>query len=190
MTGREKIPLLIEALVEEAETKGLHPNKTYIQKALYLCQEAFGIDLGIESFPYIYGPYSPDSALLTSLTEARGLISISFDPEGYGVRINSTEKGKALRKDLDGETAGRVTKLVEVFAKAHRKIKEILPEFSWSEAKLWELIASVHYIKKHDETNDPAKIRAALLRWKPHFKGADVEKVLDLLDLLDPLKEL
>jgi len=185
MTDRDKILLLIEALVEEAKARGLSPNKTYIQKALYLFQEAFGIDLGIESFPYLYGPYSPDSALLTSLAEAQGLITMSSDPEGYGVHIETTKQGQELKKNLDKETAKSVTKLAEVFFKAHKEIKEILPDFTWSEARLWELIASVHYIKKHDETSDPKKIREALLRWKPHLKSADVNRVLELLKELE-----
>jgi len=190
MIPRQNIPVLMAALVKKARTEGLTPGKTFMQKAFYLIQEGLGIEFiygkkvsPLEFYPYIYGPYSPDVAFFTDLASGQGMIDMRYDPDGYGVEIREGERSESEIGKLDDESKKAVEKIVNLFV----ALKKAMPEIP--EAGLWELIASVHYVRRRMERAGkectPEKIKSALVRWKPHLEGADVDKVLELLKELE-----
>jgi uncharacterized protein YwgA len=147
------LKLFLDALGISPEISTLEDRKR-VQKAVYIGQEAGGVDLGYSYGWYLLGPYSPE------LTQDYFTLNddlINGD-EGY--------KRYKLVEPLLGKL-DNIKSLMEVPQEAD------LPQEDWL-----ELVASIVYLMK--ERNDVERTRAKLSQKKGHLMGC-FEVAFDLL---------
>ena len=74
--------------IVEKINEQFQPGKTKLQKLVYLSQVLYDIPLEYRFEPYNYGPYSDELTTDISNLEFRGLLSVTFDNEGYHIEAN------------------------------------------------------------------------------------------------------
>jgi hypothetical protein len=97
---------LVTALVKEMRDQGSWCGETHVQKAAFLLESLFGVDLGYDFVLYRHGPFSFDLR-----DELEGFASdrlIRYEPQAppYGPRISVTQQGQSIQETYP-QTLGR-----------------------------------------------------------------------------------
>lgn len=132
-----------------------YETRLHVQKAIYLFQELTGVNMGYYFSWYIAGPYSPS---LTSTIYNDILNRLEEDPN-YGQIAKLNTKGQVA---VDNVVA---------FVSTPPK------ELNLTTAKWWELIASIHYLKKQRTLNDE-NLAQELRLSKPYFSEEHIDAAL------------
>ena len=85
-------------LVEQMRDQGSWCGETHVQKAAFLIEKLFGVDLGYDFILYRHGPFSFDLR-----DELQGFASdrlIRYEPQAppYGPRISVTQHGQSIQE--------------------------------------------------------------------------------------------
>ncbi|MBI4642269.1 MAG: hypothetical protein HY790_08520 [Deltaproteobacteria bacterium] len=142
--------------------------KTFLQKGIYILQEGLGEELGYDFRLHFYGPYSQDLANNINFLQDLGLISIDFDPTGYGYQIELTEYGTKFFKEN-----------LEEYKIDESKLNKIVSIIGKDYAREMELIGTTLYFAKL--SNNDGEIKEMVNMVKPHFNGKDIEMALHKL---------
>lgn len=90
---------IIISLIEELRKRGSWCGETHVQKAAFLLQEIFKINLGFRFILYKHGPFSFNLRYETRAMQADRFISLDPTPP-YGVSLAIEKKGTELEEDF------------------------------------------------------------------------------------------
>jgi len=165
MNTLERLATILELLNKTGKAVG----KTFLQKGIYILQEGLKVNLGYKYRLYLYGPFSQELANDIDYLHDVGLISIDYNPQGYGYQIKITGAGKNFLSNLRNlESDEDVKKVVKVLSLIGEKnVREM------------ELFGTVLYFAKL--TDDDSEIKRLMRTVKPHFHDNEIEKALEKL---------
>ncbi len=147
-----RIAVLSRVLREVGFSSSKFTNRLVIQKAAYLLQEVFGIDLGAKFFWYSYGPYSYEVARDYKLIiEGSYLEYVSIDNEG-------------VKRFLEF-----IRKVGDEFVAKEKGLEYWL-----------EIIASLHMLSEKVYP-PPEDIVEELVKRKPYLDKDDVKRTLEFM---------
>ena len=122
--------------------------KTFIQKSIYLLQERLKENLDYDYKLHFYGPFSQELANDIDTLEDLGLISVDYDPEGYGYRIRITEEGIDFLNKFQAQ-----------YGIDKNKLEKVLRLVSGEFVRGMEILGTVLYFAKlTDDENEIKKL--------------------------------
>jgi len=142
--------------------------KTFIQKSIYLLQEGLKENLDYDYKLHFYGPFSQELANDIDTLEDLGLISVDYDPEGYGYRIRITEEGIDFLNKFQAQ-----------YGIDKNKLEKVLKLVSGEFVRGMELLGTVLYFAKL--TDDENEIKKLVNMVKPHFSEKEISEALEKL---------
>jgi len=157
----------ILVLLKEAQQK---VGKTFIQKAIYILQEGFGIDLGYRYKLHLFGPYSDGVEWDLNILENGNYITILYDINKEGYQISITEDGEKFIEKYSSEIG-------HLSEKVKKTILKILELVKTNTAREIELFGTVLYFTKI--TKDREKIIKSVQVIKPYFQEQQIEKAIE-----------
>jgi len=146
---------LITYLNHKAKINDIEQGNIFIDKAMFLLKELFNVPWfeNMEIEAGLTGPVCSDIRI------AKAFIDCQCE----------CAKDKAIEK-LNLQDKIAVENLIKLVKQANEQGIDI------------DVLATVHYLMRYWETNDPVKIKEHLISWKPYYKEIDVQKVMRLLN--------
>lgn len=155
--------IILELLSETKKYVG----KTFIQKGIYILQNGLDEDLNYTFKLHFYGPFSQELATDIDIMHNLGLITMKYDPEGFGYKISITNKGKNF---LEKNTHYKINR---------NKLKEIISLIGDKTSKEIELVGTVLYFAQ--QTNNNEEIIKLVKTVKPHFTDYEIKTAIEIL---------
>ncbi|MCX8034508.1 MAG: hypothetical protein N3A00_04245 [Thermodesulfovibrio sp.] len=144
--------------------------KTFIQKAIYILKEGFGLTLDYEFKLHFFGPYSERISTDIDILENGGLIEVKYDEE-TGYKISITSKGIKFIEDYSSS--------IENLKEIQDKITKTLSLSKNKTAREMELLGTTLYFLKL--TKDENRLLNLVKMTKPHFQPKEIKKAIEKL---------
>ncbi len=164
-------------IVKYCKDEDIKIGHTFIQKLIYLVQEAFDCQMGYNFKMHYYGPYSEDLWGDLCFLDDHSLLSVNANPSGCGYLIDlGTEQDWIAKQNF--VLPAKIETLIE-FLK-NRKVKDL------------ELLATTYYtyshIKKRSKEVYQDKVENFVIQMKPHFTKDDIGQALLELEKNETIK--
>lgn len=151
-----------------------------IQKAVYLVESVYGLDLGYPYGLHHLGPYSPELTEDLQLGEQVGLwMALDSETEsssGRHYEVSLAEWPEDVADDVSRRWLQIQEPVRQAFADFH--------ELGLDAAKPFELVATIHYLR-HVQAVPAPEVPDMLRLLKPRYSLADIQSAEELLGQLE-----
>jgi len=160
--------LFLLVILEYLKESCTDVKKTLVQKAIFIFQEAFKVDLGYKYKLHFYGPYSAELTNDLNYLESQGLINMEFGRDlAYKISIG--------KNGIDYAEKAKLSTKKEDIKSYIDKLLSIIPSKFEMEV---ELIATALYFLKLPIDDD--RIRRSIKFIKPEFADSKIERAIKI----------